>query len=253
MLLVILIVGGYAAYNVFFKQRIQYDPVSACPVLSGQVAPRAHTVILIDETDTLTDIQADQVRNLLQKTANNELQPGELLSIYVLGDDFRTNRRPIFEMCKIRDGSDADALTENEKLMRKRFRERFQGPLMAKIDTLLLPKPVAKQSPLMEMVQSISVNSFDKWMTSGNRRLIVVSDMIQNVRDFTMFKSQPEFEKFNKSPYAQKVKTRLPDTSVELYYLSNYPKLQTNRNAEFWRQYFNNSGAMVEKIIPIGR
>ena len=45
--------------------------------------------------------------------------------------------------------------------------------------------------------------------------------------------------------------SELRDVEVELHYLMNTPHLQTNRNLQFWIDYFNKAGARIVAVRPL--
>ena len=201
----------------------------------------------------LTPHQRDYLKVHLKNFVNNEIEPGELLSIYILDDEIQKTRRPIFEMCKMRDGSDAQKFTENQHLMAKRFQKKFQGPLMNRIDETLSRKKSADSSPIFETLQTISVNSFDKYQTEGLRRLVMFSDMLHYTPQYSMFTPHHSFTSLKESDYYSQIKTFLPDTAVKLYFLSTYPQYQKQELVEFWKKYFKDTSAFVDEVIPVGR
>lgn len=252
LLIVIAAIGSAFAF-FFFQEKTQYDKLTGCPLNStGEIAPRGHTVVLIDETDQLTVQQKDFMQTYLRNFIKKDLNAGELLSIYALGTDIKNNRKPLFEMCKMRDGSDADALTENEKLMARQFKKKFEAPLAKKFDELMEPHPAAKQSPIFEMIQAIAVNSFAKHDVAGDRRLIIYSDMLHNTKGFSLYKSK-NYDQFKNSNYYSELSFRLPDTEVDLYVFNTNPSLHKNNLIEFWKQFFKSKGAYINHVESTGR
>lgn len=250
--LFILLVFGFWIYLTFFKTVTKYDEIG-CPIANGISTPVAQTVVLVDETDILSTNQSDYLRIKLASYVKKEMRTGELLSIYFLGDDFNTHTKPIFEMCKVRDGSDADALTENERLIKRRFRKNFQEPLHEKMNMLFEKKTASNQSPILEMIQSIALNSFMKWDVQGDRKLMIFSDMLHHTKDFSLYTQNPSFESFKRSDYAAGVASSMPGVEVEIYYFNNTPQFQKNSLTEFWRDFFRNRGALVSQVQTIGK
>ena len=248
----VVCVGGYVLYSNFFKPVTQYDEFG-CPIRNGISSPIAQTVVLVDETDVLSTNQSDYLRIKLTSYVKKEMLTGELLSIYFLGDDLNTHTKPIFEMCKVRDGSDADALTENERLIKRRFRKNFQEPLHEKMNMLLEKKTASNQSPILEMIQSIALNSFMKWDVQGDRKLMIFSDMLHHTKEFSLYTQNPSFESFKRSDYAAGVASSMPGVEVEIYYFNNTPQFQKNSLTEFWRDFFRNRGALVSQVQTIGK
>lgn len=243
---------GFVGYQLM-QDEVQYHKDNGCPLAkNGEIAPRAHTVILIDETDQLSLQQKDFMDTYLRNFVKNDLKPGELLSIYALGDNVDKNRKPLFEMCKMRDGSDADAFTENEKLMARRFKTKFEEPLNRELIKLMEPRPAANQSPIFEMIQAISVNSFAKHNVDGDRRLIIYSDMLHHTKDFSLYKST-NYSQLRQLAYFGKVSSRLPDIKVYLYVFNNHSEFQQNRLIQFWEKFFADKNASLVYAEPTGR
>lgn len=51
--LIIISVIGFVAYKKF-QGKVEYDKVTACPMVNGVVKPAKQTVVVIDETDVLS-------------------------------------------------------------------------------------------------------------------------------------------------------------------------------------------------------
>jgi hypothetical protein len=109
----------------------------------------------------------------------------------------------------------------------------------------------AKNSPILEMIQIVGLNGFRKHDISGERRLFIMSDMLHNTPQFSMYRDRQEYLVFSDSDYGRKAHSELNGVDVELYYLINTPKLQTRRNLKFWEDYFDASGARIIKVRPL--
>ena len=239
-----------AWYALSPKQEL--DQVTGCPMEKGSIAPVSHTVVLVDETDPLTAIQADFFEAQMEQTVR-EMPAGGLLSVYTITEDPAESRKPLIEVCKPRDGSDANALTENERKMQKRFKKSFAEPVRQLVDELAAARSPGEASPIMEAIQFVSVNSFKKRDVQGERRLILFSDMLQNTKAFSLYESSPSIERFKKSDYAAQTKTYLPGVDVSLYYFATRPELQGYPNVDFWKAYFKGAQARVDTVVPVGK
>lgn len=253
LLAIVISLICYFVYEFRIKEVPSFDPETGCPLVSNEVQPIAHTVVVIDKTDVLSDIQRETIQYELASLVKHDLQVGEMLSVYSIGDDLNISRKPIFEMCKFRDGSDASSWTENERLMRRKFNKNFKEPLNKMFSEMMAMNEPAKQSPIMEVIQSVSVNTFKRWNADGDKRIIIYSDMLQHTPQFSLYRTSPDFERFRQSPYAAGLKTQLFDTDIYLNVLTTRPEFQKNKNLDFWRSYFKNIGARVQAVIPIGR
>ncbi|MCO4861254.1 hypothetical protein MKD38_06205 [Cupriavidus sp. WGlv3] len=222
------------------------DKATLCPA-NG---PTGHVVLLVDQTDPFNFVQKRAFEAELQTLVLRRTPKGSLLSVYVLGEDFTLNAEPLVELCNPGSGEDKSALTSNLTRLRKQYEERFVQPLMQQSEKLVSATP-AKKSPIFEMLQLIGINAFRKHDIQGERRLIVVSDMLHNTPEFSMYKGLPDFDAFTDTAYGRKAQADLSGVEVELDYLVNDPKIQTRRNLSFWEAYFNKARARVVSARPL--
>ena len=101
------------------------------------------------------------------------------------------------------------------------------------------------------MLQLVGINAFQNHDVHGERHLIVMSDMLQNTPQFSMYHGALDFASFARSDYGRKVQAQLPGVEVELDVLVNTPALQTRRNLKFWEDYFEKAGAHVVRVDPL--
>ena len=242
-LAVAAIIGGVAYY-------LNTRPKELTPNMCPADGPIAHYVLLVDKTDPLNFTQKQAFSVLLSELVEKRVPESALLSVFVLGEDFKDNAEPIVELCNPGNGSGKSELTSNLKRLRKQYEERFVGPLLRQSDTLLAAQS-SKFSPIFEMLQLVGINAFRKHDVKGERRLIVISDMLQNTPQFSMYKGDADFRGFAESNYAKKTQLELRDVEVELHYLMNTPQLQTKRNLKFWEDYFSKTGGRIVAVRPL--
>lgn len=237
-----LSVMGFLSYLWFTKQSPP-DPVTLCP--AG--GPEGHTIVLVDNTEPFTFIQKQGLTQHFADVAENKVPEGHLLSVFVLGQDFTENAMPIFEKCNPGTGEGRSSLTSTPKRIKQRFDSEYVRPLLALRKEFMLEKP-SDRSPVFEMLQLVAINGFKRVGADGPRKLIVYSDMLPHMPEFSMFKSLPDFKTFSAGAYGRKSQASLDGVEVHLNYLINYPNLQTTKQAAFWEQYFDNSGAQLVEI-----
>lgn len=243
LLVVGAIVGGAAYY-------MSTRPKELMPNMCPANGPIGHYVLLVDKTDPLTFTQKQAFSVILSELVEKRVPEGVLLSVFVLGEDFKDNATPIVELCNPGNGSGKSELTSNLNRLRKQYEERFVGPLLKQSDALVSAQS-AKYSPIFEMLQLVGINAFHKHDVKGERRLIVMSDMLQNTPQFSMYKGAVDFSAFAESNYGKKTQLELRDVEVELHYLMNAPQLQTKRNLKFWEDYFSKAGARIVAVRPL--
>jgi hypothetical protein len=245
-LFVAVIALAAAAFWYQFRLTPAIDPDSMCPA-SG---PTAHIVLLVDKTDPLNFTQREAFQALLEDIVTRKVAPGELLSVFVLGDDYTATAKPLVELCNPGDGSDQSELTANVKRLKRQFEDKFRTPMLALAAELQSQQP-ARSSPVLEMIQLVSINGFRKHNVHGAHRLILVSDMLHNTADLTMYRPGYEHPAYLATDYGRKTTTDLAGVEVELHYVLNNPPLQTRRHLKFWEDHFTHAGARIVLVRPL--
>ncbi|NMG56603.1 hypothetical protein [Aromatoleum aromaticum] len=217
-----------------------------CPALG----PSGHYVLLVDKTDPLNFTQQKAFAVTLRDLVERKIPEGYLLSVFVLGENFKETAEPLVELCNPGAGEGKSEYTANLVKLRRQYEERFVGPLLTQAEALIATES-ANASPIIEMLQLVSINAFRKHDVSGVRRLIVMSDMLHNTPQFSMYKEIPDFSSFTTTDYGRKAQLELRQVDVELHYLMNRPQLQTRRNLKFWEDYFDNAGARIVAVRPL--
>ncbi|SAL83421.1 hypothetical protein AWB67_06402 [Caballeronia terrestris] len=242
----LFVIGVVAAAAVWVLLRPTGLDKRFCPA-NG---PAGQIVLLVDRTDPLSFTQKQAFEGLLDRLVAQRVPGGYLLSVFVLGEDYKSSPKAIFSECNPGDGADASEYTANKAHLKKRFETSFREPMLALADQLQTTKS-AKYSPIFEMLKMTSINGFRKEDVKGPRKLIIVSDMLHNTPEFSMYRETPEFASFHGSDYGRKMSTNLNGVDVELDYLINTPRLQTRRNLKFWEGYFASAGARIVAVTPL--
>jgi hypothetical protein len=245
-LFVIVIALTAAAFWYQYKLTPAIDPVSLCPA-SG---PTGHVILLVDKTDPLNFTQRESFHALLEEIIAKRVATGELLSVFALGDDYTTTAKPLIELCNPGDGSDQSELTANLKRLKRQFEEKFRTPMQALTNELESQQP-GRASPVLEMIQLISINGFRKHEVHGPRRLILVSDMLHNTAGLSMYRGDYDYQAYLDSAYGRKTTADLAGVEVELHYVLHTPALQTRRHLKFWEDHFSHAGARIVAVRPL--
>ncbi len=244
--LVALAIIGAAAWFWQAGRDEGVDAVTLCPA-NG---PTGHVVLLVDKTDPLTFTQNQAFAVTLRDLITRRTPPGTLLSVFVLGEDFKATAQPLIELCNPGTGAGRSALTSNPKQLERRYEDRFLAPLLKESEALVATTP-SKTSPLFEMFQLVGINAFKAHDIHGGRRLVVMSDMLHNTPQFSMYKGPVDYATFARSDYAARVRAALPGVDVEIHLLMNTPQLQTRRNMKFWEDWFDHAGARIVAVQPM--
>ena len=236
--------AGVAYY--LWTREAGLDRQTLCP----KTGPTGHVVLLVDKTDPLNFSQKQAFLRLLEDLVDRRIAPGYLVSVFVLGEDFREGAKPLVELCNPGSGEGKSELTANIAKLNAQFRNRFRDPLLQQADALVSTTP-GKNSPLLEMLQLVSINGFRKHAVQGPRRLVIVSDMLHKTPQLSMYQGLPDMDALAASDYGRKMRLELDRVDVELHHVLHYPKLQNKRQLQFWETYFSRSGARIVAVRPL--
>lgn len=250
-------VAGSTFFAIFFAAVVSFlyfqfnkepglDKITLCPA----TGPKGHYILLVDKTDPLNFTQKQAFSILLGDIVKKRTKEGYLLSVFALGEDFKENAEPLIELCNPGSGENNSELTSNVKRERRNYEEKFIEPLLKQNEALQTSQP-GKNSPIFEMLQLVAINGFRKHDVQGEKRLFIMSDMLHNANEFSMYRTAPDYADFAETAYGRKTQLDLRGVSVELYYLLNTPQFQTRRNLLFWENYFTKSGARLAEVRPL--
>ncbi|ARB26458.1 type IV pilin N-terminal domain-containing protein [Pseudomonas tolaasii] len=240
-------VAGYVGYLDLSKDTT--DKVSMCPS-SGA---KGEYVVLIDNTSPFPFTQQAALKNRLQNMVMREVPEGAMVTIFLLGEDFKHNSEPMFEKCNPGQWNDKNKYMSTQKFVEKDFNEKFAKPMAEVVRNIPLDVR-AKSSPIFEMLQLASMRGFNHKYANGDKHLIIYSDMAANTSEFSMYKnSQLNFKDFSKTEYGQK--TIAPDLAgalVTINMMATEPTVTPyGKRAEFWAQYFSANKASLDHVNPM--
>lgn len=241
----IIIAGGLSLYYLNNKGN-EINSVTLCPS-SG---PSGHLVILVDKTDPLNFTQKKSFQVLLEEIISTKVEPGELVSVFALGEDHKATAEPLINLCNPGDAKDKSELTSNIKRLVDRYENQFRLPML-KLSQELTSQEPANYSPILEMIQLVSIDGFRKESVNGPRRLVLISDMLHHTPNYSMYKNNYDYKKFLDTDYGRKMNVDLAGVQVELHYVLNTPKYQTRKHLKFWEDYFSNAGARIILVRPL--
>ncbi len=230
------------------EQQARFDPETFCP-LDGR---HDRTAILIDASDPLSATQVKRVREHIEDLRLH-LELHEWVGLYVLGEDNLVLPRPVFALCNPGNAEQANPLYENPDRIRRQFAERFQAPMVEAVERLAEENTEEQStSPILEMVRAVATDR--GYRSSGRRRLVIVSDMLQNTPQYSHYSGEPDFGAFRESGYAGDfLNLSLLDVDVEILYLkrTKTAALQTYGHVRFWEQYFDAVDASLGRVEPV--
>ena len=235
---------GYAAFT---KETL--DKVTLCT----SKGPRGQYVVLIDNTSPFPFTQKAAMGQRLKSMVLNEIPEGYLLSVFLLDEDYKQNESPIFEKCNPGQWGDKNQYTSSKNFVTRDFNEKFAKPLDAVVRKISLSGR-SKNSPVFEILQLAGINGFQHSNVQGDKKLVVYSDMMANMPQFSMYKGVlPAYPEFRKTSYGHlSVAPGLEGARVTINLLAADQKtIPYLKLTQFWAEYFEANGASLETIEPM--
>lgn len=245
LLLAVCIIVGAIVLAV--GNRSDIDSVTFCP--RKENFPR--TAVLIDASDTISNRQAKEVIESIDELFSKQLAQHEWVGIYVLSENEIVLPKPKFHICNPGSRDSANPLYQNPAEFERRYNQYFDR--LTKEIEQVVDVPEQDSSPIFEMVYGVAVSN--NFITREPRRLLIVSDMLHNTKNYSHYRETPDFDEFLRSnsgqPYLEPALLRGVDVQVLYVKRSKVRNLQTMRHISFWQDYFNHVGARLSRVTPI--
>jgi hypothetical protein len=227
--LLLLAIAGFVIYLYVSKSRAvaELDPDTFCP----KNGPASVTAVLVDRTDGINEVQAEALKALFMTWIEGVPEHGAFRVYEVAGGSGMPS--PVLSVCNPGNVENVNVFTGNERLTRQRYEAKFRGPI-EKLLADMLTDEEAQTSPIMEAVQAIAIRDFGAGRAKEERKLIVVSDLMQHTPEFSLYKAPPDIQGFRKSPYGRKIESDLSDVETTVYLLHSSSAKQTRDVVQFW-------------------
>jgi len=172
----VLLLGGslavgaclFGAHWVLAPAKADWDQATLCPA----AGPSGVHVVLIDRSDPITALQAQRVRQVVER-AISEAQPAERIDLYVAEGDGRDALTPRISLCN--PGRDGNQYYQNPRRIRERYDASFRAPVEATL-TSLLETSRRNVSPIIESIKAVCVGAFGSLPQGRPTRVTVISD-----------------------------------------------------------------------------
>ena len=245
---ILTIVGVVSVRLALERDKVEVNASTMCPI----DGPRAYTTILIDGTDTFSAIQVADLQRYFNQLKGS-VQKYEQIAVFApreMTDE--SLLQPVLKLCNPGDAKGVSGITANPDAIQRKYEMDFAD----KIDTALgrgLDAQGADTSPILEMIQAVVIDSFPI-NSSAPKRLIIVSDMLQNSDYYSHYRDAISFEILKNGPNFQHVMTDLSGVNVEILYIGRRGSehLQTNRHGVFWEAYVRFMNGNLRSIKRIG-
>jgi hypothetical protein len=245
----LLIIGAIIGIRHYAQEaNVPLDKETLCPI-NG---PKSITVLVLDLTDPFTLTQREALRKKLTDIKDDLPVLGEI-EVYLIQPLTDKLLSPLLTICNPGRGKDVNPLIANRNLFERKWHEYSQR-LETKLDETI-QKPLSDPvSPIIESLKSIAISSFaGKPKRDIDKKLIVVSDMIQHSLALNQYTDIKPFSSFQQSNDFFALRSDLRDVNVTVIYVrrSNASKIQGRKHIEFWQNYFSAMGASLSEVISL--
>lgn len=237
--------------------QVELNPSNLCPKDVGWKPPAVY-VVLLDQTDPIQELQRKLVANqvLTQMQADLEGPDAEAMKlarveIWTFSDGSATAYRVgdvqlslvnALSMCNPGAPAKWEHFYKNADIV-KRQHARFYASVREIVESSL-QFPEAKQSPVIEALYGIGAQVFSSpTMVDSRKRLLVVSDLLQNTRSLSFFSGRPNFEAWRRSAAGRAAMPNLQGVAVTAFVIPGGQGAQGDEFARFWMALFTAAGA----------
>lgn len=141
--------------------------------------PTANTVIVLDQTEQISDQTLDEIRVRALDYAITRASENERVSVFTVSDLSKKSLKPVVSLCRPRDTG--NRMVENVAVMRQHFKTNYTEPLTA---ALSVPPASSHESPIAQALVDLSLT---KYLRGKKNTLVVFSDMLENTSAFSLY------------------------------------------------------------------
>lgn len=230
--------------------------------LCPREGPSAGVAFLFDVTDELSLIQRQSILNDLGIGADGSSVVGGMLSelplhakvaLFHVQDVTQELPKKQFAMCNPGSGENLSQIYSNPRLAKERWLKSFIQPLSQRLSTNLGHSPAAT-SPILESIQAISVGFFNRpELREKPKRLIVVSDLVQNSKHMSQLNGVEPFDEFKQKSSYKRIRTDLRGVEVSILYVRRQrsDNVQGAGHVKFWEAYLVDNGASFSERLAV--
>lgn len=235
LMLVLAIVSFIVFLFFWFTSRLLPTGDDNCR-LDGVVP--AHTVFLLDQSDPFNDNDLAWLNTLVREESRS-LRQYDRFSVFSVNRGDEEQPSEIFSRCSPGAPNRFTFLYRNERQTEKYWKEKFELDLEDRIRTELTDR-IADISPLIEYFEAI-LRRPDFSPGVEHRRLVVISDMIQNSKAYSYYRDKVDWEQF-KVQTGFSPQPKFSGVEVKIYLAERPGGPAPERLKLFWKSYFESQG-----------
>lgn len=214
--------------------------------------PTSYVAVLVDVTDPMSLPQRQDLRNKLEDLKADIAKSGKI-SIFKVDAAGEKLLAPILEVCNPGDATDVSEMSGDPKAVQKLWDEKFEKPLDQAFQQVVVASGSDK-SPIVQSIQSIALTELKgRKVEDKPRRLIVISDLLQNTPGLSFYGRIPNAEEVTSNPQFATARTDLRGVDVELWMLQrpDFSTTQPRTLADLWDALINAQGGNVTSVYRV--
>ncbi len=238
--------GGLAAAGLIAVNQ-PADAVTLC----RQGRLKSSTLVLIDTTDPLTEIQARRLRAAVE-AERDELPRGGRLTLLLLNPDDAGAPVELASLCNPGRAADADPLFHTTSRIDKDWQEGFAAPLDAALAKAGATGAAAASPIIATIAAALTRPDFDRRVPA--RRLLIVSDLLEYTKGgYSQLAGGNLWKAYAASALARDMPLDLHGVSVAVDYLARprFAAVQGDTHRRFWVRLFTEAGAPQVQFIGL--
>ena len=234
------LIAGILVYILF--QEFEVSVQTTCRI--DGVFP-AHTIILIDQSDPFSNNDIDWVKELINQETLQIEKYGKLTLMTLSAKTPHEPKEMIYACSPGRPDSSL-GIIDNPEMIENEWRLKLFNPIFEASKKIIASKTKQK-SPISEALFAIADRA-DFQPSIAKRKIIIVSDLIQNSNAYSFYKKGASWEKFYTSLFANELPDFTDVTIVTRIVPRHRYDIPMKKLRKFWDQYFLKTNAIIETI-----
>lgn len=211
-----------------------------------------YNVFLIDVTDKLTPQQKGELINNVEKYIN-ESPKNSWHEVYEVDSTDDELLKPLLKTkSTFAPSGPKNSLTSSLVLSKKLFMKNFVTPFRNLLEESFA-KCAVEKSPILESVQSTAITCLNKpEAQNAPRRIILVSDLMQNTKGINFYQGVPLFDDLLKTEAYRKTRTNLEGVKFQIWKLNSRISPEDDRKLlDLWNKIIHDQGAILQEVVKI--
>lgn len=190
-----------------------------------------HTIVIVDQSDTFTNNQISNLKNKINKEVN-KLKEFEKITIVSSDKKNPLEIKEWFSSCLPPQGYVIFGRSKDIKEKWKKSKNKFDQDIQD-----LLQKDKAEFSPIIEMIRIVSRREDFSEESVPKRKLLIVSDMLQNSKDFSFYTQRLDWQKVKKFSKSQ-IGEKLKNVNLEMCFIERFGAKKNRDHKDKWVSLF---------------